>query len=140
MTKEEILQLSEKACKNTLMETLEIEFVDAGEDYMIAKMPVTPKVHQPDGVLHGGASVALAESVGSMASYVFLNTEEFFIRGIEISANHLKSVREGFVYARASFIHRGRTTQLWEIRITDEAGNLISLVKLTTIALPKEKK
>ncbi|MEO2127395.1 MAG: hotdog fold thioesterase [Christiangramia sp.] len=140
MTKEEILQLSEKACKNTLMETLGIEFVDAGEDYMIAKMPVTPKVHQPDGVLHGGASVALAESVGSMASYVFLNTEEFFIRGIEISANHLKSVREGFVYARASFIHRGRTTQLWEIRITDEAGNLISLVKLTTIALPKEKK
>ncbi|MEE2771655.1 MAG: hotdog fold thioesterase [Bacteroidota bacterium] len=140
MTKEEILQLSEKACKNTLMETLEIEFVDAGEDYMIAKMPVTSKVHQPDGVLHGGASVALAESVGSMASYVFLNTEEFFIRGIEISANHLKSVREGFVYARASFIHRGRTTQLWEIRITDEAGNLISLVKLTTIALPKEKK
>ncbi|MEO2062994.1 MAG: hotdog fold thioesterase [Christiangramia sp.] len=140
MTKEEILQLSEKACKNTLMETLEIEFVDAGEDYMIAKMPVTPKVHQPDGVLHGGASVALAESVGSMASYVFLNTEEFFIRGIEISANHLKSVREGFVYARASFIHRGRTTQLWEIRITDEADNLISLVKLTTIALPKEKK
>ena len=122
------------------METLGIEFVDAGEDYMIAKMPVTPKVHQPDGVLHGGASVALAESVGSMASYVFLNTEEFFIRGIEISANHLKSVREGFVYARASFIHRGRTTQLWEIRITDEAGNLISLVKLTTIALPKEKK
>ncbi|MAM18336.1 MAG: thioesterase [Gramella sp.] len=140
MTKEEILQLSEKACKNTLMETLEIEFVDAGEDYMIAKMPVTSKVHQPDGVLHGGASVALAESVGSMASYVFLNTEEFFIRGIEISANHLKSVREGFVYARASFIHRGRTTQLWEIRITDEADNLISLVKLTTIALPKEKK
>ncbi|APU66866.1 PaaI family thioesterase [Christiangramia flava] len=140
MTKEEILQLSEKACKNTLMETLGIEFVDAGEDYMIAKMPVTSKVHQPDGVLHGGASVVLAESVGSMASYVFLNTEEFFIRGIEISANHLKSVREGFVYARASFIHRGRTTQLWEIRITDEADNLISLVKLTTIALPKEKK
>lgn len=122
------------------METLGIEFVDAGEDYMIAKMPVTSKVHQPDGVLHGGASVVLAESVGSMASYVFLNTEEFFIRGIEISANHLKSVREGFVYARASFIHRGRTTQLWEIRITDEADNLISLVKLTTIALPKEKK
>lgn len=71
MTKEEILQLSEKACKNTLMETLGIEFVDAGEDYMIAKMPVTSKVHQPDGVLHGGASVVLAESVGSMASYVF---------------------------------------------------------------------
>lgn len=140
MTKEEIMALAEKACKNTLMETLEIEFVDAGEDYMIARMPVTPKVHQPDGVLHGGASVALAESVGSMASYVFLNTEDFLIRGIEISANHLKSIKEGYVYAKASFIHKGRTTQLWEIRITDESNNLISLVKLTTIALPKEKK
>ncbi|AVR46946.1 thioesterase [Christiangramia fulva] len=140
MTKQEIISLAKKACKNTLMETLEIEFVDAGEDYMIAKMPVTPRVHQPDGVLHGGASVALAESVGSMASYVFLNTEDFFIRGIEISANHLKSVKEGYVFARASFIHKGRTTQLWEIRITDEAENLISLVKLTTISLPKERK
>lgn len=140
MTQEEIIELSKKACKNTLMETLEIEFVEAGDDYMIAKMPVSAKVHQPDGVLHGGATVALAESVGSMASYVFLNTDEFFVRGIEISANHLKSVRDGFVFARASFIHKGRTTQLWEIKVTDDADNLISLVKLTTIALPKEKK
>lgn len=139
MTQEEILELSRKVCKNTLMETLDIEFTEAGKDYLIARMPVSSKVHQPDGVLHGGASVALAESVGSMASYVFLNTEEFFIRGIEISANHLKSVSEGFVYAKASFIHKGRTTQLWEIKITDEDNNLISLVKLTTIALPKNK-
>ena len=101
-------------------------------------MPVTSRVHQPDGVLHGGASVALAESVGSMASYVFLDTEKFYIRGIEISANHLKSISEGVVFARASFIHKGRTTQLFEIRITDEDQNLISIVKLTTIALPKK--
>lgn len=140
MTKEEMLQLSKKVCKNTLMETLEIEFTDIGDDYLIARMPVNSRVHQPDGVLHGGASVALAESVGSMASYVFLNTEEFFVRGIEISANHLKSIREGWVYAKASFIHKGRTTQLFEIRITDEEDRLISIVKLTTIALPKEKK
>lgn len=140
MTKEELLRLSKKVCKNTLMETLEIEFTEVGEDYLIAKMPVNTRVHQPDGVLHGGASVALAESVGSMASYIFLNTDEFFVRGIEISANHLKSIREGWVYAKASFIHKGRTTQLFEIRITDEAANLISIVKLTTIALPKEKK
>ena len=138
MTKEEILELSKKVCKNTLMETLEIEFTEVGGDYLIAKMPVTSRVHQPDGVLHGGASVALAESVGSMASYVFLDTEKFYIRGIEISANHLKSISEGFVFARASFIHKGRTTQLFEIRITDEDQNLISIVKLTTIALPKQ--
>lgn len=122
------------------METLEIEFTEIGDDYLIAKMPVNSKVHQPDGVLHGGASVALAESVGSMASYVFLDRENFFVRGIEINANHLKSIKEGWVFAKATFIHKGRTTQLFEIRITDEAANLISLVKLTTISLPKEKK
>jgi len=82
----------------------------------------------------------LAESAGSMASYIFLDTDRFFIRGIEIAANHLRSVKEGWVYARASFVHRGRTTQLFEIRITDEQDRLISLVKLTTIALPKETK
>ena len=140
MTKEEVLQLSKKVCKNTLMETLEIEFSEIGDDYLIAKMPVNSRVHQPDGVLHGGATVALAESVGSMASYVFLDTDNFFIRGIEIAANHLRSVKEGWVYAKATFIHKGRTTQLLEIKITDEEDRLISLVKLTTIALPKETK
>lgn len=139
MTKEEILELSKKLSKNTLMETLDIEFTEVGDDYLIAKMPVTPKVHQPDGVLHGGATVALAESVGSLASYVFLNTDEFFVRGIEIAANHLKSVSEGFVFAKAQYLHKGRTTQLWNIRITDEAENLISVVKLTTITLPKKR-
>lgn len=139
MTKEEILALSKKVCKNTLMETLDIEFTEVGEDYLIAKMPVTSKVHQPDGVLHGGATVALAESVGSFASHVFLETNEFFVRGIEISANHLKSVSEGFVYAKATYLHKGRTTQLWNIKITDAEENLISIVKLTTITLPKKK-
>lgn len=139
MTNEEILELSKKVCKNTLMETLEIEFTEIGENYLIARMPVTPKVHQPDGVLHGGASVALAESVGSMASHYFLNSDDYFIRGIEISANHVKSISEGYVFAKASFLHKGRTTQLWNIRITDEEDNLISVVKLTTIALPKNK-
>ena len=139
MKKEELLELSRKVCKNTLMETLEIEFTDVGEDYLVAKMPVTPRVHQPDGVLHGGASVALAESVGSLASHIFLDGKEFSIRGIEISANHVKSIREGNVYAKATYLHKGRTTQLWDIRITDEEGALISVVKLTTIALPKKK-
>ncbi|MCP9199842.1 hotdog fold thioesterase [Gramella sp. GC03-9] len=140
MTKDEMLELSRKVCKNTLMETLEIEFTEIGEDYLIARMPVNSRVHQPDGVLHGGASVALAESVGSLASYAFLDNEKFFVRGIEISANHLKGIKEGWVFAKATFIHKGRTTQLFEIRITDEAANLISIVKLTTISLPKEKR
>ena len=82
--------------------------------------------------------VALAESVGSVAAYVFVDREKFLIRGLEISANHVKSVSEGFVYGTATAIHKGRTTQLWQIRITDEKENLISLVKLTTVSLPKK--
>ncbi|SHG34744.1 PaaI family thioesterase [Flagellimonas flava] len=136
--KEKILAVCNGICKNTLMETLDITYTDVGENFLIARMPVTPKVHQPDGVLHGGASVALAESVGSAASYVFLDGQEFFVRGIEISANHVKSIREGYVYAKASIIHKGRTTQLWEIKITNEEGDLISNCKLTTIALPRK--
>lgn len=139
MEKQEILAKCNEMSRNTLMDTLNIEFTDIGEDFVIAKMPVTSKVHQPDGVLHGGATVALAESVGSVASHIFLDSSEYFIRGIEISANHLKSISEGDVYARASFLHKGRTTQLWNIRITDVDDNLISVVKLTTIALPKKK-
>ena len=136
-TKELLLEKANAICRNTLMETLEITFVDAAEDFLVARMPVNARVHQPDGVLHGGASVALAESVGSAASYMFLDAENFMIRGLEISANHVKSIKTGFVYAKASILHKGRTTQLWQIRITNEEDQLISLVKLTTIALPK---
>jgi len=139
LSKEEFLAEANAVSKGTLMEALEIEFIDYGEDFVIAKMPVTPRVHQPDGVLHGGATVALAESVGSFAAHVFSNLDEVFVRGIEISANHIKSVRDGFVYAKATFIHRGRTTQLLDIKITDDNDNLISLCKLTTISLPKKK-
>ena len=135
--KEKILKICNETTKNTLMETLEIDYIDVGEDFLLAKMPVTTKVHQPDGVLHGGAMVALAESVGSAASYIFLDASKFFVRGIEISANHVKSVKDGFVYAKAVILHKGRTTQLWEIKITNEADELISLCKLTTIALPR---
>jgi uncharacterized protein (TIGR00369 family) len=139
LSKEEFMAQANAVSKDTLMGALEIEFIDYGEDYVIAKMPVTSKVHQPDGVLHGGATVALAESVGSFASHVFANLDEVFVRGIEITANHIKSVRDGYVYAKATFIHRGRTTQLLDIRVTDDDGNLISLCKLTTISLPKKK-
>ncbi len=125
--------------KNTLMQTLEIEFIDAGEDFLKAKMPVNSKVHQPMGLLHGGATVALAESVGSAASMIFINPHENEIRGIEISANHLKSKREGVIFGTARIIHKGRSIHLWEIKITDEEDNLISLCKLTNMILPRKK-
>ena len=135
--KEQVLAACNAICKNTLMETLEIEFVDLTDDVLVARMPVTSKVHQPDGVLHGGASVALAESLGSAAALVFLDKKDIMIRGLEISANHVKSIRDGFVYAKATALHKGRTTQLWQIRIENEAEELISLVKLTTITFYK---
>ena len=125
--------------ENTLMQTLEIEFIDAGEDFLKAKMPINSRVHQPMGLLHGGASVALAESVGSAASMLFINPHESEIRGIEISANHLKSKREGVIFGTARIIHKGKSIHLWEIKITDEEDNLISLCKLTNMVLSRKK-
>jgi len=138
LTKEEMLARANAASKNTLMETLDIEMVDFGEDFLTARMPVNSKVYQPDGVLHGGATAALAESVGSFASHIFLDVEHNFIRGLEITANHLKSVSKGFVYAKATFLHKGRTTQLLDIRVTDDENRLISICRLSTISLPKK--
>ena len=137
LSKDEILASCAQMCKNTLMENLNIEFVDVTQDTITARMPVNSRVHQPDGVLHGGASVALAESVGSAGAYIFLQNKNVSIRGIEISANHVKSIRDGFVYAHASIVHKGRTTQLWQIRIENQDKELISLVKLTTLTLVK---
>ena len=138
MSKQEKLKNLNSISKNTLMETLDIEYVDFGADFLIAKMPVTPKVHQPNGILHGGATVALAESVGSAASHIFTDVDNFEIRGIEIAANHVRAVKEGFIFAKATILHKGRTTQLWQIKITDAQDRLISLCKLTTIALQKK--
>ena len=105
--KERMLRLCNEWSNNTLMETLEIEYIDAGEDFLVATMPVNSRVHQPMGLLHGGASVALAESVGSAASIMFVNPEKQEVRGIEISANHVRSKREGIVTDLAhSFICR----------------------------------
>ena len=136
-SKEDILKKANSAAKNTLMETLSIEFVDAGKDYIIAKMPVTSKVHQPDGVLHGGATAALAETVGSFAAHIFLDTHSFYVRGIDISAQHVKSVKSGHIYAKAQCIHKGRTTQVFDIKVTNDHQQLVSICKLTTITLPK---
>ena len=137
--KEKILSLCNEISKNTLMQTLEIEYIDAGEDFLVAKMPVNPNVHQPMGLLHGGASVALAESVGSAASMLYVNHDLSEVRGIEISANHVKAKRSGIVYGTARIIHKGSSIHLWEIKITDENDNLISLCKLTNMVLPKRK-
>lgn len=137
MEKSEKLKIINGITKNTLMETLEINYIDVGEDFLVATMPVNSKVHQPMGLLHGGATVALAESVGSAASHMFVDTSSFIVKGIEITANHLKSKKEGVVTATATILHKGKTTHLWKIEVTDEKGALISFCKLTNIVLPK---
>ena len=136
LTPEQLEAFSTQLCRNTLMETLDISYCEVGDDYLVAKMPVTSKVYQPDGILHGGATVALAESVGSAAALYFTG-QQFTVRGVEISANHVRSVREGFVYAKAKLVHRGKTLQLWHIEVTDDTSQLVSLVKFTTMTLSK---
>ncbi|MHA3788675.1 hotdog fold thioesterase [Flavobacterium hauense] len=137
--KEKALKMCNDYSKNTLMETLEIVYTDAGEGFLEAKMPVNSRVHQPMGLLHGGATVALAESVGSAASLLFVNPEIQEVRGIEISANHLRSKRDGIVTGTARIVHQGRSLHLWEVRVTDEQGRLISLCKITNMVLPRKK-
>ena len=138
MDKNLILKNLNTRTKNTLMETLGITYTDVGDDYLVASMPVNFKVHQPAGILHGGATVALAESVGSSAAHLSIDTDEQEIRGIEITANHIRSVKTGIIRGIAKPIHKGRTTQLWEIKVMDEEDRLVSVCKLTIIVLSKK--
>jgi 1,4-dihydroxy-2-naphthoyl-CoA hydrolase len=137
--KDKVVAMCNEFSRNTLMETLDIKFIDAGPDFLTATMPVNSRIHQPMGLLHGGASVALAESVGSAASMLYADPETQEVRGIEISANHLKAKRDGIVTGTARIIHKGRMIHLWEIKITDEDGKLICLCKLTNIVLNKNQ-
>lgn len=136
--KEKTLAALNSLCKNTLNETLHITYTDFGDNYLVAKMPVNSSVFQPDGILNGGATMALAESVGSPASMLAVDNDKFMVRGISFSANHLRSVKSGNVSATATFIHKGRTTHLIEIRVEDDEGKLISTCRLTNIILPKK--
>jgi 1,4-dihydroxy-2-naphthoyl-CoA hydrolase len=117
---------------DSIIKHLGIEFTEVGEGYLVARMPVDGRTHQPFGILHGGASVVLAESLGSTASWMLLddpNTQQAV--GLEINANHVRSVRDGWVYGRCTPIHTGRTTHIWDVRITDERGKLVCVSRLT---------
>ena len=137
LSEKEILERCNARKANTLMQTLDIEFVAVDGESLTAKMPVNSSVLQPDGVLHGGATAALIETVGSVAVFVFKDTSYLMVRGIELNANHLKGVRSGNVYATVKALHLGRTTQLWEIKVVDDQGQLVSVGKLTTLTLEK---
>ena len=125
--KESILKEANDRCKGTLVSTLGIIFTDVGEYFLEAKMKVTPNLHQPAGVLHGGSTAALAETVGSSAAAIFSMKKNQMLRGVELSINHVRGISEGYVYAKATPVHMGRTMQLWKISITDENHKDISI-------------
>ncbi len=132
------LNLIQARGENTLMTHLGIEFTDIGPDYLIARMPIDARVHQPLGIMHGGASCVLAETVGSVAANFSVDHKDFYCVGLDINTNHIKSIREGYVYATARPYHLGRSTQVWGIEIKDKDQNLISINRLTLAVLKKD--
>lgn len=123
--------------RNTMMEHLGIEITGFGEVYIEAKMPVDHRTHQPYGLLHGGASVVLAETLGSVASHCTLTDPNKYCVGLEINANHLRSVKTGYVYGIAKPIHLGNRTQVWEIRISNEQKELVCISRITMAIIDK---
>ncbi len=123
----------------TLLEQVGIELTEITADSLSARMPVDHRTIQPAGLLHGGASVVLAESLGSIASALVVDQSKFNCVGLEINANHIRSKREGWVYGTASSIHIGQKTHIWEIRIVDENQKLVCISRLTVAVLPKKE-
>lgn len=122
----------------TMSEHLGIEWTEIGHNFLKAKMPVDHRTNQPYGLLHGGASCVLAETLGSVASYLVVDTSQFLCVGIEINANHLRSARNGFVYGVCSPLHVGSSTHVWDIKITNEEGKLICVSRLTVAIIQKK--
>lgn len=123
---------------NTLVAHLGIRFHVDGSGNLCATMPVDARTHQPAGLLHGGATAALAESLGSVGSYLLIDQERQGVVGIEVNANHLKGVRSGTVTAIGELLHRGRTTHVWDIRVRNEAGELVATCRLTNVIIDRK--
>lgn len=124
--------------QGTLMQTLGIEYTELGSNYLCARMPVDQRTRQPAGLLHGGASAALAESLGSVGSVLLIDSDKQTIIGIEINANHLRKVREGYVFGKATLVANSRKIHVWEIKITDEKERLVCISRLTVMVIDKE--
>ena len=122
--------------KNSICEVLDITFDAFDDNSITASIVVDHRTHQPFGLLHGGASVVLAETLGSMASYMCIDQKQFYCVGLEVNANHLRGVRSGRVSAVARPVHRGRTTHVWDIRLTDDSGKLTCISRLTIAVVP----
>lgn len=132
------LEMINSLNKNTLMEVLGIECIEIGADYVISRMPVNSTTHQPAGLLHGGASVALIESTGSMGSVLFIDLEKEVPVGLEVNANHISSVKDGYVIATGKIIHIGRRTHVWQVDIHhEETKKLVCTGRLTVMIVPR---
>tara|TARA_B100000678_G_C17733090_1_gene311395 strand:+ start:69 stop:488 length:420 start_codon:yes stop_codon:yes gene_type:complete len=123
--------------KGTMVEHLGIKVTELGEDYVVGTMPVDNRTKQPFGILHGGASVALAETLASYGGYLTIDSEKYYVVGVEINANHLKVAKSGIVTGKCSPIKRGRSTQVWQTEITDESGDLICVSRITLMVLDR---
>lgn len=132
------LESINKSSKANAVGHLGIELTEVGENYVCGKMPVDHRTTQPFGVLHGGASVLFAETLGSFGSSFYLDLSKEYPVGLEINANHVRSVNEGFVYGKAILVHGGKKTHIWDIRITNEAGQLVCISRLTVAVIEKK--
>ncbi|MGI8747177.1 MAG: hotdog fold thioesterase [Deinococcus sp.] len=130
------LQAFEERARGTLPDHLGIRFLEASGERVVATMPVERRVHQPFGLLHGGASVVLAETVASMGAHLSVAGQGLTAVGLEINANHLRGVSEGTVTAEATPLHQGRSTQVWQITITDEQGRAVCISRCTLAVVP----
>jgi 1,4-dihydroxy-2-naphthoyl-CoA hydrolase len=126
-----------KFCQNTLIEHLGIVFIEVGDDFLRARMPVDHRHQQPYGVLHGGASVTLAETLGSVSAHAIVDDTKFATVGLEINANHIRAVRSGFVTGTSRPLHIGRSTQVWEIKIVNEQDQLVCVSRITMAVINK---
>lgn len=124
-------------CRDSMVDHLEIQFTEVGENYLSAKMPVDHRTHQPHGILHGGASVTLAETIGSVAANIVVDSSKKFCVGMEINANHVRSVRSGFVTGTARPVHLGKSSQIWEIKINNDENQLVCISRLTMAVIDK---
>lgn len=129
--------LAESLRANTLVEHLDIRFAVNAEGQLQASMPVDKRTHQPMGLLHGGATAALAETLGSVGSALLIDLSKNATVGLEITANHLRGVRDGRVIATAELVHQGRTTHVWDIRVHDDAGKLSAICRLTNMIIDR---
>ncbi|MFT4735131.1 MAG: 1,4-dihydroxy-2-naphthoyl-CoA hydrolase [Algoriphagus sp.] len=129
------LEMLNAFSENTLVEHIGIEFIDSGKEYLLAKMPVDNRTKQPYGILHGGASVVLGETLGSVASTLVIEGTGLQVVGLEINANYVRAVSEGFVYGKVTPIHTGRKTHIWEIKIKNEDDKLVSIIRFTCMII-----